>query len=101
MRTFTAGDGSDSTSAVLAYLAEAQQLRLADLYLIGEPEDPMAIWITNWESPLSWPCWGTFQPAVIQRDTVTSEIGLKVASLNITWSPALTAFGTSIATANP
>jgi Uncharacterized conserved protein (DUF2163) len=101
MRTFTGGDGADTTAAVLAYLAAARQLRLADLYLIGEQEDPKAIWLTSWESPLAWPVWGTFQPAKITRDKITSQIGLEVSSLKLEWSPKLTAFGTSIATANP
>jgi hypothetical protein len=101
VRKFTGGDGSDTTSAVIAYLAANRQLILADLYLIGELEDPSAVWLTNWDSPLSWPAWGTFKPAAVKRGQVTSQIGLKVDSLDVTWSPKLTAFGTSVATANP
>ena len=101
MRTFTAGNGTDSTSAVLAYLKAGNQFRLADLYLIGEPDDPGAVWLTNWESNLSWPVWGTFNSSVIERDTVTSQVGLQVDSLSVTWHPPLTAFGSSIASANP
>lgn len=101
MRTFIGGNGVDTTSAVLAYLAASKQLRLADLYLIGEIEDPASVWLTNYESPLAWPVLGTFQPATISRGKITSQVGLKVASMDVTWSPKLMDFGTSLATANP
>jgi hypothetical protein len=101
MRQFIAGDGSDSTAAVLSYLASHRQLYLADLVLIGEPEEPSAAWFTGWNSPLSWPPWGVFQPTVISRGKMTSQVGLQVDSMEFTWSPPLTAFGTTTATANP
>jgi hypothetical protein len=101
MRQFTAGDGSDSTAAVLSYLSTHAGLYLADLILIGELEDPAAVWLTSWNSPLSWPVWGNFQPAVISRGKMSSQIGLEVDTLQFTWSPPLTAFGSSTATANP
>jgi hypothetical protein len=106
MRAFTDGNGNDSTSAVIAHLEANRQLYLADLYLLGELEDPNAVWLTNWNSPLSWPVWSSysstkaFNPAVIKRGKVTSQIGLQVDNLDITWSPPLTAFGTTVATQN-
>lgn len=112
MRKVIAGDGTDSTSAVLSWLAANNNLRLANVYLIGKPEDPLALWLTDYESPLCWPCWtsekknpnGTanaFDPAVITRGTVTSKIGLEVESLDLTWSPVNKTYTTSIATASP
>ena len=101
MRQFLDGSGNDVTNTVVAYLQAARQLRLADLYLIGEVEDPDAVWMTTWSAPLEWSIWGTFQPAVINRSRVTSKVGLEVDSLDVTWSPPLTAFGTSSATTNP
>lgn len=101
MRTFTAGDGSDSTAAVKSYLAAHRQLRLADLYLIGEIEDPRAQLLTDWESPLNWPVWGTFKSTVINRGKITSQIGLKVDAMEVSWSPQPSAFGTTVATSNP
>jgi Ni,Fe-hydrogenase III small subunit len=101
MRQFINGNGVDSTSTVVAYLATAKLLALADLYLIGEQSDPLSKMLTNWNSPLLWPAWGTFQPAVLNRGKITSEIGLKVDSMSLEWSPPLTAFGTSVATSNP
>jgi hypothetical protein len=103
MRKFTAGDGSDSTAAVIAFLqgSTGKKLRLADLYLIGEIEDPMAVWLTSWPSPLEYSLYGTFRPTTITRGKVASKIGLEVATMNVTWSPKLTAFGTTVATMNP
>lgn len=57
MRQFIGGDGSDTTAAVTAYLATHKQIYAANLYLIGEPEDPQSIWLTDWESPLVWGPW--------------------------------------------
>lgn len=112
MRSVVAGNGADSTAATLAYLRNNKELVLADLYLIGFPDDPMALWLTNWESPLSWPCWssqkvnpggfpGAFDPVVISRDTVSSSIGLDVSKLTVRWSPVNKVYTTSIATASP
>lgn len=101
MRAFTDGNGNDSTAAVQAFLAANQQLRFADLYLIGELEDPLAAWLTNWEGDLVWSVWGKFLHSAIARSRVTSKIGLEVAALTATWSPQLAAFGTTTATANP
>ena len=112
MKKCTAGNGSDSTAAVLAWLQANKELTLANVYLIGRPEDPLALWLTDWEAPLSWPCWTNekknpggfpfaFDPAVIKRGTVTSKIGLEVQSLDLTWSPVNKLYTTSIATASP
>jgi Uncharacterized conserved protein (DUF2163) len=101
MRKVTGGNGTDTTAAVAAWLAGGNELRLANLYLIGELEDPNALWLTDWEAPLLWSAWGTFQPAVISRGTVTSKIGLEVSSLDLTWSPKVVPFSQSVSTASP
>jgi hypothetical protein len=100
MKQMIGGSGSDTTAAALTYLTTHHMFRQADLYLIGEVEDPNAIWLTNWESPLVYSQYGTFQPASISRGTVSTKIGLEVSSLEIKWSPPLTAFGSSPSTAN-
>jgi hypothetical protein len=100
MRQTIGGNGADTSSAVLAYLKAGSEFRLADLYLIGELEDPNAIWLTNWETALIWTPWGTFNSTVISRGTVGSKFGLEVANLDVDWSPKLTAFGQTITTAN-
>jgi hypothetical protein len=101
MRKVIGGDGSDTTTATAAWLAGGNQFLMANLYLIGEVGDPLALWLTDWEAPLLWSAWGTFQPAVIKRGSVASKIGLAVDSLDITWSPKAASLTSSVKTANP
>jgi hypothetical protein len=100
MRAFTDGSGADSTAAWKTYAA-AGKLTPANLYLIGEVDDPQAVWLTDYDSDLLWSIYGTFRRSSIKRGNISSQVGLQVDSLEITWSPPLTAFGASIATANP
>lgn len=86
MKRVTGGAGQDTTSSVLTWLAAGGELTLATLYLIGEINDPQALWLTDWESPLLWSPWGTFQPAVVKRGTVSNKIGFEVDSLDISLS---------------
>src|SRR5206468_2295813 len=101
MRQTIGGDGQDTTAAAMAYLTANNRIWAANLYLIGEADDPAAVWLTDWESPLLWSCWGTFQSTVIKRGPVTSQIGLEVESLDLTWSPRNSAATASVATASP
>lgn len=101
MRQVIDGSGSDSTSLVLDWLKSGNELRLATLYLIGEAEDPYAMRLTDWESPLLWGPWGTFQPSVIRRAEVDSHIGLDVSKLKADWAPKNVTPGNSIPTASP
>jgi hypothetical protein len=102
MRTCIDGAGNDSTAAVVAYLLAGNEFILKTLYLIGEPDDPHAIWLTDNEAPLLWSCWGTFKPAVIRRGTVSSKVGLDVTTLSVAWNPPVPAtFGATIDTASP
>src|ERR1700724_3195532 len=73
LRTFYGGNGVDTTEAVIAYLEENDDPFMANLFLLGDREDPKAQFITDWESPLSWPLYGTFQPGVTKRDKVDSK----------------------------
>lgn len=108
MRQFIDGNGNDATAAALAYREANNQYRTADLVLIGELEDPYAVRLTNWPSPLLWGPWssatgstpGPFLNAVISRGKITSQIGLQVDTMEFTWSPPLTAYGSSLAGAN-
>jgi hypothetical protein len=95
MKKCIAGSGLDSTDAVKAYLKSGDPMWLATLYLLGEPEDPDALYLTDWESPLSWPCYGVFCNAVIKRGQITSKIGLDVQKCDVTWSPILVPDGPS------
>lgn len=102
MKQVIAGDGTDSTSRALGYLRTRNQLWLADLVLVGELEDPLALWLTDWESPLRWTPKGTFQPARLKRGTVSTKIGCEVSALDLEYSPRLPAsFAASVAAASP
>ena len=101
MKTVLGGNGADTTASVAAWLSAGNQIRLANLYLLGEADDPLALWLTDYEAPLLWPCWGLFQPAVISRSAVTSAIGFQVNSLDLSWSPALSPFTQNVATTSP
>lgn len=101
MRTVIGGNGSNTTAACQSFLITHKQIWQADLYLIGEADDPLAFWLTNYESPLLWSHWGTFKSTVISRGRVTSSIGLEAGSYDVSWSPQNTTVTSSLATANP
>ena len=101
MRKFQAGNGSDSTANVLATITNTNELQLADLYLIGDPEDPQATLLTNWNSPLNWPMVGTFTPAKVTRGAIKSQFGLEVATLELIWSPPVGSFTNNVNTTSP
>ena len=102
MRHFLAGNNTDSTAAVKAYLLANNQYMIRDLILIGEQEDPAALFLTDHEAPLLWSPWGTFLPGAVKRERkVASKVGLSVSSLTLEWKPIVTAFSTDTATANP
>jgi hypothetical protein len=102
MRTVIGGDGSDTTAAVAAYLCDRHQYIMANLILIGEPEDPRSVWLTDWDAPLVYSIWGTFCPDVISRGKVSSKIGFEVSTLALEWSPNNPGpISQSIDTANP
>ncbi len=103
MRQVINGYGQDSTAATLAYLQAQNLFRLPNLYLIGYPEDPNALWLTDYEAPVAWPVWGDqpFLNAAIKRSSVTTKVGYDVQTLSITWTPKNTAYGYSTATSNP
>ena len=100
MRTSIGGQGQNTTAALAQYLLQNNELRLANLILIGRPEDPESIWLTDYESPLVWSCMGTFQSAVIKRGTVTTSIGFDVAALTLTWTPPTKPYSAQTQNAN-
>jgi Uncharacterized conserved protein (DUF2163) len=101
MRKILSGAGVDTTATVMSWLQANKEIILANLYLIGEPDDPQAVWLTDWESSLIWSLWGQFNSTVIKRGTITSKIGLDSDALDLTWSPKNTALTSSIQTASP
>lgn len=101
MRTVIGGDGSDTTAATQAYLQQTVNPLVRDLILIGPKENPNSIWLTNHESPLLYSPYGTFKPAVVSRDKVTTKIGLESSSMAITWTPSNQTAGNSSANLSP
>lgn len=101
MRQVLSGAGVDTTSTVAALLASTGKILKKTLYLIGDQSDPKAIWATDSAKSLTWSLWGTFNSANIVRGDVATQIGLDVQTLDITWTPKRTAFGLTVATANP
>jgi hypothetical protein len=99
------GNGTDTTAATLAYLRPSSGPKpnpfLANLFLLGEREDPGAQLLTDWESPLSWSQYGIFNPGVVKRSTVDCKIGFTVNDFSFEWSPKAAPFTNDIATANP
>ena len=104
MRQVTGGDGSDTTLATQAYLASADAPFIRDLYIIGRPEDPRALYLTNHEAPVLYRPYGLFLPAVVKRDGVEAKIGLEAQELGITWAPGASALASqtqNTSTASP
>lgn len=104
MRTVINGAGANSTAATQAYLNSTVKPIIRDLYIIGPPESPNALYLTNHEAPVLYRPYGTFFPAVVKRAGVTAEIGLSAQSLDITWTPGASAQSSSTAntkTASP
>ena len=100
MKQFLSGSGVDTTATVSAALKANNFVFPADLILIGEDDDPRALWLTNWETSLCWPLWGTFRSTNIRRDKITSKIGLESHALTLTWSPLNQAITSSLGTAS-
>jgi hypothetical protein len=100
MRKCVGGNGSDATAAVQIYLLGTVNPLIRHLYLIGEPEDPNAIRLTDHEGPVIYGSWGTFKPAVISRGGVTTKVGLEIQNLTVTWTPGNLTAGVTVGTAN-
>jgi hypothetical protein len=102
MRKVIGGNGADNTAAALAWLAAGNNFLMRDLIIIGRPEDPRSIWMTNHEAPVIYsPYDGTFMPAVVTRGQVSCKIGLDVQKLNLTWSPSNNASTVNTVSASP
>jgi hypothetical protein len=101
MRKVINGAGADNTVAAQAYLLANNDYLIKDLILIGEADDPRALWLTDYEAPVLYQPWGTFLPAVITRGQVTAKIGLDSQTLQLTWSPGNQASTQNTSTASP
>ncbi|MGH3429620.1 MAG: hypothetical protein ACRDQZ_18970, partial [Mycobacteriales bacterium] len=101
MKKFIGGAGTDTTAAAVAWAKSHNELERATLYLIGEIDDPDALWLTDYESPLLWSPWGTFKNSNVERGDVTSQIGLKVDQMELRWSPPVAPFNDNLSTDSP
>jgi hypothetical protein len=95
MRQVIGGNGADTTAETYNFLTSSKVLLIRHLVLIGEIEDPRAIWLTDHEAPLIWSYLvgqggvGVFTPGVFKRGMVTSKTGLDSSTMDFTWSPSL------------
>jgi hypothetical protein len=89
MRKVIGGNGADNTAATQAWLSATDDPCIRDLILIGAPENPRSIWLTNHEAPVLYSPYGTFNPATVTRDRVKAQIGLEVQSLGLNWTPGV------------
>jgi hypothetical protein len=101
MRRCIGGDGSDTTAAAQNYLLGTPDLQIQHLYLIGEPDDPRALWLTDYEAPVLYSPYGTFYPAVIKKGAITTAVGLEVQQTTVDWTPGNLTFTASLGTASP
>lgn len=101
MKQILSGTGVDTTATVLAWLKAHKQIHLANLYLIGEDDDPRALWLTDYSTPLAWSLWGSFQSTNIKRGAISCKIGLEAENLQIDWRPKNANLTSSLETASP
>ncbi len=101
MRQVISGTGTNTTAATQAYLNSTVNPYIRDLILIGRPEDPNAIRLTNHEAPVVYPPWGTFMPYAGSRDMVETKIGLEAQNLSIRWAPSNQSNTANTGTASP
>jgi hypothetical protein len=98
MRQFLGGNNTNTTAATVAYLKGTNKLYQANLVLFGELEDADALLLTDWSDSLVWSPWGTFLSSTLKVGQITSQVGLEVTDLTITWSPPVGEFTNDIAT---
>ena len=91
MRRVIGGNGSDTTVATQEYLNSTDKPLMRDLIIIGPPENPNALYLTNHEAPVLYRPYGLFHPAVVKRPGVETKAGLDAQALAISWSPGASA----------
>ena len=99
MKQVLNGFNVNTTALVLAWLQGQGPFYLTELFQIGDFDNPNALLLTSWASPLLWTQHGTFLNATIERDKVDMKIGLEVATLDVKWTPPYQAYTKSLATA--
>lgn len=103
MKQVYSGAGVNTTSSVVSYLEGTTKPLIRNLIMVGVPENPYSLFMTDHESPLSYALYPqqTFRPAVVKRGSVKCKIGLDSDSVDLTWSPGPNTYTLSVASANP
>lgn len=104
MKQVYSGTGVNTTANVLSYLHNTTSPMIRNLYIIGRPENPYAIFLTDHEAPVTYNLYPQkkFAPAVVTRGDISCKIGLDAQSMTLTWSPGPGPYSnTAIATADP
>lgn len=103
MKKVTGGNGSDTTTATLNKLKTTDNLWMPTLYRIGEADWPYALWLTDYESPLTYSLFSKpFLPGTgLKRSDVQSKFGLEVQTMDLEWSPPVGSFVSQLQATSP
>lgn len=103
MKQVYSGAGVNTTSTVLAYLNGTTTPLIRNLYIIGPPENPYSLFLTDHEAPLTYNLYPQqkFSPAVIKRGSVKCKVGLDSDAVQITYSPGPATYSNVVGSANP
>ena len=76
---------------------------IRNLYIIGYPENPYSLFLTDHEAPLTYSLYPqqNFSPSVIKRGAIPCKIGLDSEAVSLTWSPGPATYANIIGSANP
>lgn len=103
MKQCYSGTGANTTANVLSYLNGTPKPLIRNLFIIGPPESPYALFLTDHEAPLSYALYPqqNFSPAVVKRGDIPCKIGLDSDSVSLTWSPGPATYSNVVGSANP
>lgn len=98
MKQIYNGAGVNTTATVLAAWAASMQMLVKNLYIIGPPENPYSLFLTDNAGPLTYLLYPqqTFQKAVITRGDIPCKIGLDDDAVSLKWSPSSSTSGSGV-----
>lgn len=103
MKQCFSGSGVNTTVNVLAALSQVPLPIIKNLWIIGYPENPYSIFLTDHEAPVSYGLYPqqNFSPAVATRGTVKCKIGLDSDAVTLNWSPGPNTYANNVLQADP
>lgn len=103
MRQVYSGTGVNTTATVQAWLNTSTSIIIRNLIIVGRPESPYALYMTDHEAPLSYGLYPAqnFKPATFTRGDILSKVGLDADSVDLTWSPGPNTYAQNVAAADP